>query len=255
MTTDEYRKADGVNFSSLKHILKSPAHYQANLSEDDEPTQAMIAGTLAHAMILEGKNLLDLYAIKPEGMRFSTKEGKAWRDAQTLPILESDTALAIPRMAESIVANPYAYSMLKGCQHRETPLFANLRGVDCKALLDAHGTDNGEQWVICDLKTTDDASPEAFAKKVANLDYDMQKSFYSQVLAQVHQLEISPMWFWIVVEKSAPFTCAVYSSEQWDESGDSKLERALELYKQCIANNQWPQPFAGITTLERPKWA
>jgi exodeoxyribonuclease VIII len=255
MTTKDYRAADAVNFSSLKHILTSPAHYQAALAEKREETRAMLLGTLTHALVLEGKDLEQLVAVKPEGMNLATKEGKAWKEsAGDLPIISEDEADDIEMMVYSILRNPHAAAMLKACQQRETPLFANIRGVGCKALLDAHGTD-GVEWVVCDLKTTDDASPEAFARKVANLHYDMQAAFYCQVLAAVHQVETPPHWYWIAVEKKPPYTCAVYRGHEWMEGGESKVERALERLKECRESGNWPQPWQGINELPKPKWA
>jgi len=157
-------------------------------------------------------------------------------------------------MAQSIKDNPYAAHLLFQCQHRETPLFAELQGVPCKALLDAHGTD-GEEWIIVDLKTTDDASPDAFAKKVAHFDYDFQAAYYSAILAKAEQIETPPFWFWIAVEKQSPYTCVVYSANEWTTGGEDKMIRALDLYKECKAKNEWPQPYSGLQQLPKPKWA
>ena len=255
MTTAEYRKADAVNFSSLKHILKSPAHYKAAIEEKREETKAMILGTLTHAVALEGKRLLEIAAIKPEGLSLATKEGKEWKLlAEDKPIVSDQEAKDIWGMAQSIKDNPYAAHLLFQCQHRETPLFAELQGVPCKALLDAHGTD-GEEWIIVDLKTTDDASPDAFAKKVAHFDYDFQAAYYSAILAKAEQIETPPFWFWIAVEKQSPYTCVVYSANEWTTGGEDKMIRALDLYKECKAKNEWPQPYSGLQQLPKPKWA
>lgn len=257
MTTEEYRAYPAVNFSSLKHILKSPAAYKAHQDgEDDfEESDAMKVGTLAHAMILEGKNLLDMYAIKPAGMSFANKEGKAWRDAQTKPILKEEDANKIPKMAESIANNLHARHIIKQCQFRETPILANIKGVNCKCLLDSHGTD-GVHWIICDIKTTDDVSPQAFARKVANMDYDFQQSLYTSALSIHEQIaDERPFWFWIAVQNKSPFTSVVYTADEWIDSGDDKMMRALDLYKECTAKGEWPQPYGGINKLPKPAWA
>jgi ATP-dependent exoDNAse (exonuclease V) beta subunit len=255
MNLSEYRAHKSVNFSTLKSILKSPAHYQAALADDDqEEKEHLILGTLVHEFLLEGKDSRGAYAIKPEGMSFATKEGKAWKAEQTKPILSSDAEKKIPMMADAVLENAHAKAMLTACQHRETPILASIRGVECKGLIDAAGTD-GVDWVILDLKTTDDASPEAFARKVANYHYDMQAALYKQLLATHHQIETEPAFYWLVVEKTAPYTCAVYDSSDWITSGEDKLERALETLKECRKSNFWPKPFSGINLLIRPSWA
>jgi hypothetical protein len=194
-----------------------------------------------------------MYAIKPAGMSFASKEGKAWRDAQTLPILRAEDADGIPRMAQAIADNPNAAHILGSCQHRETPLIGSIMGVPCKALLDCHGTD-GKEWVICDLKTCQDASPQGFAKDVHNRHYDLQAAWYSALLANVEGFSEPPFWVWLAVEKTAPFVNVVYTAEQWDQSGQDKLCKVLDLYKQCAESGEWPMPFRGMHSLPKEPW-
>ena len=255
MTTSEYRQHPACNFSSLKHLLKSPAHYQAALQERVEETPAMRLGTLVHAMVLEDKEPTELYAIKPPGLNLATKEGKEWKAAQTLEIMSYDDLIAALEMKNSIIQNPHAKHALAQCPIRETPIIETIFDVPCKALLDAHGSDGNGAWAILDIKTTDDASPDGFGRKVANYHYDFQASFYSAILAQHHQLETRPFWMWIAVEKTAPYTCAVYAAAEWEESGDLKMERILRDWKTCTESDNWPQPFGGINQLPKPKWA
>lgn len=252
MTAAEYRAHPALNFSLAKHLLKSGAHFKAAQDEEREETDAMRVGTLAHAMILEGKDLRDLYAIKPAGMSFATNEGKAWRAAQTLPILREGDANSIPRMAQAIVCNDYAAAVLRGCTLRETPVFATVLEVECKALLDVAGIKVGGQWLIADLKTCQDSTPRAFAKTVENMHYDLQAAWYCDVLWAAKGLSESPDWNWIAIEKTAPFVNHVYSAEHWMDSGRDKLDRVLAAYKECMASGVWPMPYGGITALERP---
>lgn len=256
MTLSEYRAHPACNFSSLKHLLVSPAHYQAALNEKRKPTRDMIIGTLVHSVVLEGKGLQEVAAIKRDGLRMDSKEGKAFEEsvAKGKEIISLQEALQISGMAKSIFGNPHAAHMLGQCQHRETPILANVLGVECKALTDAHGTD-GEEWWIFDLKTTDDVSPDAFGRKVASLHYDMQASLYQAVLSQREQIETRPFFAWIAVEKTAPFTCAVYSAAEWETSGDEKMERVLRDWKECTESGEWPQPWQGINILPKPRWA
>jgi hypothetical protein len=253
MTTEEYRAHPALNFSLAKALLDSPAHFMAARHNPPEETDAMRFGTLAHAMVLEGKDLTSMYVIKPEGMSFATKEGKAWRAEQTLPIIPSEEAARVHRMAQAVSANPHASALLKSCQHRETPIIGRIAGVECKALLDCHGTD-GEQWVICDFKTCMDASPRSFAKDVHNRHYDLQMAWYSALLAHAEGFSDPPYWVWLAAEKNPPFVNVVYTSELWEQSGQDKLMRVLDLYKECTESGQWPMPYRGIQSLPREPW-
>jgi hypothetical protein len=254
MTVEEYRKAPALNFSMAKLLLDSPAHFKAGEDEEKEETDAMRVGSIAHALILEGKSFSDLYAIKPKGMTFASNEGKLWKAQQTLPILKEDDANAIPRMAEAIAANPDAANLFRCLPHRETPVFGNLMGVECKCLIDLHGEEWGDPS-IGDLKTAADASPREFGRVVANRHYDLQHAWYSSLFSVVNNLEKPPLWTWIVVEKKAPFFNLIYTPEEFVESGMEKLEKVLTLYKRCLEEDRWPFALTGIHKLPKPAWA
>ena len=75
-----YRKEPGVNQSSLKKILDSPAHYQAALKNKLIPTPAMKIGTAAHCLVLDGEKAFDAaYVRQPDNIKLTTKEGKEWK--------------------------------------------------------------------------------------------------------------------------------------------------------------------------------
>ena len=77
-----YRKAEGQSQSHLKTILKSPAHYQSAAKHRLIPSPAMIMGTAVHCLALEGQETFDAqFCQRPPGIKFTTKEGKEWREA------------------------------------------------------------------------------------------------------------------------------------------------------------------------------
>jgi len=79
--------------------------------------------------------------------------------------------------------------------------------------------------------------------------------WYQTLLSNIEGLETPPYWVWTVVEKTAPFINTIYTGEDWQESGMRKLERVIDLYKECTASGEWPMPYRGINKLERLSWA
>lgn len=259
ITREQYNRIEAVNFSTLKYILRSPEHYLAAVAEPEKDDPARFAvGNLSHAMVLEGKDLRDLYAVKPEtgadGKRFtfSTKEGKAWRAAQTKPIITQEEAEGIPRMAKRIVDDPDAADLIKGCRHREQCIEFQFEGVDFKCLLDMWGeTENGA--ALGDYKTTPDCRQDPFSRKVDLLDYDMQLALYIKALEACGYADVYP--FWIAQEKRRPFTV-----QTWKPPSDTlargleKLRYCCKLLKQCKETNKWPGYGGGIQILKSPGW-
>jgi exodeoxyribonuclease VIII len=240
MTRDAYTALPGVNFSKLKNILRSPAHFIAG--RDEQPTEEdelrFAVGSLCHAMVLEGKNLLDLYAIKPKGMSFATKEGKAWKAAQTKPILENESAAKIPLMSEAVLAHPLAKFIIESCPDRELVLQAQISHTLCKGMLDALGKDRRGTPVIPDYKTTADGRPDKFKWKIRDFHYDMQAEMYKTLARECRDIEAVSLW--IVQETTAPYVVEVYSpSADTIAQGQEKLTRALDTYHRCLTSGVW----------------
>lgn len=256
---EKYAAIPAVNAGRLCAILKSAAHYQDALltpdeEEEKENKEKFAVGSLAHSMVLEGKDLRHMYAIKPAGMSFVTKEGKAWRDAQTLPILKEEDANSIPKMAESLAKDPDSRDILKRCQDRELTVVAEIQGVLVKARFDGMFSDLDELPWIPDLKTSIDPSEESFSKSIYNLNYDFKAEFYRRVYEA--SFGKRPGFLWIAIEKRSPHcVCCWYPDEKTERSGHRKFERAMNLYLTCTKTGEWPGLSSGIKPIGIPKWA
>ena len=96
MTEAQYRASEAISKSDIDYIAppRTPAHYKAH--KDGllvrEETPAMRLGTLTHRAILEPDSMQSAFAVRPDGLSFTTKEGKAWRDAQKAPIITQEEA-------------------------------------------------------------------------------------------------------------------------------------------------------------------
>lgn len=256
MTAEEYRAAPGVNFSSLKHILRSPAHYQAALTSEREETIDMRLGTMVHGYWLEGKT--PEYVVKPDGMSFASKEGKAWKAAQTLPILTQEEAAREGGMCSALAEDAFAAAAMAKCPQRERSIFFKYRGVDCKARLDACGLSDG-RWTILDLKKTLDARPAAWGKTAIDRDYCFQAAFYRAALASAEGLDYAPDFYWQAVEDSDAPTVVHYPltpirSGVLDETGarigQARMDAAFDLLIECQQSGKWP----GYGSYLEPIW-
>ena len=92
----------------------------------NEPTASMTLGTAAHCYILEGADAFhDRYAVKPEGLNFSTREGRAWRDEQEgRSIISFDQHMQILAMRDALMAQADARRLLEAGGRAEATMIA-----------------------------------------------------------------------------------------------------------------------------------
>lgn len=249
MPAMQYRKAHGISKSDLDLIAISPAHYRAR-EERAKETEATRMGTLIHSAILEPDSLA--FHVKPEGMNFATKEGKAWKlDHQSAPIITSDEWKTMTGIVASVHGHPMAKRLLSGGQPERCLFAKDKHGVVRKGRLDFL-PDSGN--VIVDVKTCEDASPREFEKSIYNYRYHAQGAYYTG-LANLcgYQKEIFVI---IAVEKSPPYAVAVYRVDQEAlDFGRHLVERDMTVYRRCVETGKWPGYSEDVEEIGLPLWA
>ncbi len=252
LSNREYQRHVGVSKSGLDRIDQSPAHYRAWLTEPSKATPALVFGSAAHCSVLESDEYLDRYVMAPPEIDRRTKEGKAaWSELESSgkTILSADDWQKIIDMNCSIADHPVANELLADGV-AESSIFAELLGVNVKCRPDwIH--DNS---VLVDLKTTENAGPNAFAKSVANFRYHVQAAFYTDICRE-SGIDVKAFVF-IAVEKNPPFAVSVYELDSDSiEVGRTLYQRNLETYRRCRETDHWPAYSTAIETLTLPRWA
>lgn len=257
---DEYHAGPGISKSGLDLIARSPLHYwQRYLNPDREPvepTPAMALGTAIHTAILEPDTFADVYAIAPKVDR-RTKDGKAsWEAFQTecatlrkTPISADDyeTCGAISRRLHG---HPAA-SVLFGSGVPEQSVFWTdaETGVLCKCRPDwLHG------GAIVDVKSTEDAGRDAFARSVVRYGYHVQAAWYLDGWRAATGETLGAFIF-AAFEKDAPHAVAFYNADMdMIEVGRQEYRRRLRIYADALASGKWDGYPAEITPLALPAW-
>jgi len=253
----DYRREEGVNQSSLKKILESPAHYQAALKYKMIPTPAMEMGTALHALVLDGEKAFNAsYVKKPDGLSLATKEGKAWKAelGRKKALSEGgkdDPWGSVQGMAKALrQLEWFSGTDAEYIKYNEVSIYWDWEGVRCKARLDRVLVDEG---IVLDLKTTDTVEPELFTKKVVGLGYDFQASAYS--IAAEAAFGKPFKFIFVCVERKAPYAVSLFEvSDEMMEEGKRKFDRAIKIYNECQASGEWPSKPAMINKLTYPSW-
>lgn len=260
LPADEYHRAPGWNHSVLKRFdaPATPAHVLASLTDpDDEPSESKILGTLCHQAILEPEATPPMLAIKPEGMKFSTTEGKAWRKAAEEAgnlIITEEAWTSLQCMTRSVRENPVCQRIF-GAGMSELSVWAPLEvdglTITRKVRFDWVPTGN----TLVDVKTTLDASPTGFADAVARFSYHSQAAWYLDTWNDAFPEHRRDCFVFVAVEKSAPYLVALYQlSPDAIELGRQLNASRLSVLRECIRSGQWPGYSREIETLSLPAW-
>jgi len=250
LPAEQYFAADRINNSALKLINKSPLHYQASLEAERTETKAMQIGSAVHCAVLEPNDLFERYCVAPK-LDKRTKDGKeqwAALESSGKIILSQGDYQMIAAVGDAVRAHESAAKLLmRG--HPEVTVFTDINGIPAKCRIDWY-----RKGICIDLKTTEDASPDGFAKSCATYGYAQQAAWYLDC-CEAAGLEAHTFAF-IAVEKSAPYAVAIYElTPESIEFGRTQYQRALNQYKHCKESGNWPGYSSKIQLLALPVWA
>jgi hypothetical protein len=246
---EQYSDLAGCNWSLLREMAKSPAHYAHRLHNPRSDTPAMRFGRAVHTCVLE-PDLFPVHWTLYDGRR----AGNAWQefaavnsDKGILTVDEYETVLAI---RDSVQRHKLAARLLRRGKSEVT-----LRWVDpatrirCKARLDHLCGD-----ALTDLKTTKDVDNRVFGRLAERMAYHGQLGFYRRgLLATGHKP--APVHI-LAVEAEAPHDVAVFAvDEDVLEAGDMLVAKLLHQVKTCRRLRRWPGRYESEESLEFPAWA
>lgn len=251
----DYHAAEALSSSGARKLRQSPAHYKLMRDTPSAPTPQMMFGTCVHDGVLEPDAFGSRVCAAPDVDK-RTKEGKAtWQEFSAANvgkiILSSDDFDRARRCIDAVLAHPAATQLLNGGA-REVTLFwrDGKYKVPCKARLDIwnHGG-------ITDLKTTTDASPEAFARTIAAYDYHAQLAHYASGCE--HVFDASPEFCcFIAVENEPPHAVACYELDPAAIlAGAHLMDRALAAYSEALKTGEWRGYPTTIERIVLPRWA
>jgi hypothetical protein len=252
-----YHAHPALSSTGARLLLEAPARFDHNRRHPRPDTKSFDVGTAAHSKVLGvGSEVVaypdDVLAVNGAA---STAAAKAFAaDARALgqtPVKAAD-ARAVDAMAEAVLRHPVARQLLEAEGASEVSAFAidPITGVEVRARIDRLTADRS---AMIDLKTTDDASRDGFAKTVAKYRYDVQDAWYEDVLAIIEGS--APRMQFVVVEKSAPYLVAVHSlSDEFAEIGRHGAAKARAIYAACLEHDAWPGYPAEQAELMPPFW-
>lgn len=249
MSRAEYDALDRVNFSTLKSMARSPAHYFHGLHTQWEDTPSKKLGRAVHLAVLEPARFAAAVAVWSGG----TRRGAAWEafrvahaGQELLTEAESETCAAIQAAVRS---DPLAGRYVEDGATEVTMIWATADGVQCKGRIDLDSPRG-----IVDLKTTRNSSPSGFGREVWSYLYHAQAAWYQDGYERITGTK-KPYWL-VAVESAAPYVAQVYSvPDAVLNIGRESVKEWLAKLAWCHATCQWPGYLDTEAEIELPRWA
>lgn len=241
MTEKEYREHPAISRSELFKISESPEKFKYYREHPEEPTPALVFGQLFHAMALQPKTVAEQFAVAPNADR-RTKEGKKeWLEFQEMSkgrtVVTEDMIEQATAMCEALNRNEFVKKLLKG--EKEKPFFwvDELTNEECKCRTDVL-TEVGENLIIVDLKSTDNAETEAFMRSAIKYGYDLQSAMYSEGVKANTGRE--PLFVFIAIEKKPPYAINILQADKLlVRRGYDLFREYLGIYHDCKVTDNW----------------
>lgn len=175
-------------------------------------------------------------------------------------IIDGQTYEQLTSMVRAVLAHPVAGKLITGEGKAEASVYWNdpETGELCRCRPDFWRRDG----IIVDLKSTDDASPEAFGKSVANWRYHVQSEMYLEGMNAAFEAGHFPdgyakpkAFIFLVVEKKPPYAVASYVLDPESATqGQREFRENLAVYAECKKTDKWPAYGDDIQTVGLPTW-
>ena len=235
----DYHDRPEVSASMLKSMATGWRTFEAEYITKTAPrkeTAAMMLGTAIHCALLEPERYEHEYVICPaECSDRRTKAYKEWAadadNACRIPLSSSDGEI-IQRVLDNCQANQAVRAVLElpGKVEHEVYWTDQETDVSCRAKVDKLC-----DQIIIDIKTTDDARKNPFAKTIASWRYDIQASHYLDGTGLT-------AFIFLAVEKTSPFRCRLYEISSHDSANAQEARLTLlQQYRDRKVTNDWSE--------------
>jgi hypothetical protein len=178
-------------------------------------------------------------------------------------VLDQEQWDQLHAMRDAVMAHPAASALLTGCDY-VTEMSAYAVDPDTGELRRVRPDLWRFDGIVGDVKTTDDASPEGFARSIAKWGYDVQHPYYLDTLNLALQQEAeatvdhptsAKAFAFLVVEKKFPHAVAVYVLDGPSvDLGRAKYRASLNTYAECKRAGVWPGYGDKVQTISLPQW-
>ena len=266
-TNEFYHSTGAVSASTIKDFIKSKyLFYRKYIAKDVEKpvTEATSFGSSFHEFVLEPEKFKETHAFLPPGFNGRTKESKELRAAMEesgKTILDQGDLDKLVMLRDAVFSNPTAAMLLSNGvaeiswrinaglydMQSRTDWFIESASAEQAAELSRSGiVIKAGQPIIVDLKTT--AELDAwfrgnYGSAIYQYGYHLQLAIYLAVINKIRKeqgKEIVRNFLFAVVEKQAPYDCAVIALDEKSFGlAQTQLKYYLAEIGKCYESGKW----------------
>ena len=247
----DYHAHPALSSSGLKYLAKSPAHYLEYKNNPPESSSALLIGSAVHAGFLED-GFSNGMILKAPGSTRATKLYKEFAEANPKGIiLLEDEFENVGNVVEALWKHPTVVKLMKDGKAEQSAFWTDPQtGIQCKCRPDYLTSE-----LVIDLKTTQDASIDAFQGSVAKYKYHWQTAWYLDGLSLIlgKQLE---NFVHVVVEKEPPYAIGVYVLDNGSlDKARADIEKLKIRFAEALHTGEWQSITTEIQNISIPHWA
>jgi len=256
MNEQEYRVFDAINYSSLKHMRKSPAHYKWELDKPKEDDAKYHQLRAIHALVLEPFAADDQIAVWDGRKDKRNKDYAAFLELHAGKSILNPTEHAEAKLiAEAYSKNTHLRWLLGlpgTCT--ETSVVFDLSHIvqeleqaklACKGRPDLMHYSVEHGLIIADLKTFGSTDSSLICWAARQHGWLIQLALYTFAAEAHFDIDLSSgipvRWFTVVAESDGPFDSTAI---EWDEDTKARasheLSALLKMVADCTISGQWP---------------
>lgn len=287
---DVYHQWDACSNSRLQLIRRSPAHLRSHILTASGETDALRLGSAVHMAILEPEIFSVRYAEKKQCKEY-TEKGKGPRCTklgkhllmsgevvcgthlggqpinENVALLDPDDWAACREMRAAVTRKRRAAGLVGAAGDfelsivwdEEVPIVVDGKRITttvrCRGRLDHYSPDL-DGGTILDLKTTEDAEEEEFAKSIYKWNYHWQGGLYSRGCGKLPRPLPVKHYAILAMEKKPPYEVGVFRlTEGALDAGEQMAMKYLQLYARCQYTGDWPGYPDRVRDVALPDWA
>ena len=252
-----YRSSPGVNWTRLKRLHTSPAHYAHDPGDTDTASRGMLRAV--HALVLEPDVFGRDFAVCTMRRDKRSKAFQAFmeeHDGKT--ILNEREYADASIIADAVRAYPAAARLLDHSDAQPEVILrwqCSVTGQPCKGRAD-YLLVAGNRATLIDLKTVRSVNPREMGRDAAKMLYHGQLAHYADgVRAMYPEVEHVAQGI-LAVEGNGPHDVGLYMLDEAAQyAGKALRDGLMRRLAECIESDSYPGQCPAPAVLSLPSWA